>query len=130
MIKHRKAVAFRVATLALVVAGLALVAPTLVAPAWALDPPPTDPGTCGGLVCDLGLFKGASDPHALPCNDFVCRVFGGKAQAPPPPVPVATDPAPDVKPAKKARRARARAKSVTATATEAAPAEAKPAPAK
>ena len=67
--------------------------------------------SCGGLLCDIGLLghkiqtgpngepptqaqiaaANASDPHYLPCNDFVCRAFGGKSAeaAPPPPPPVA-----------------------------------------
>ncbi len=112
MIKRAYASAVRATVIAL------MVAPAIVAgPAWALDPPPTDPDKCGGLVCDLGLYGGARDPHALPCNDFVCRVFGGKSAqpAPPPPEPVATEPAADVTP--KARHARTRTKHMAAKAT-------------
>lgn len=38
---------------------------------------------CGGLLCDVyyGVRPaGAPDADALPCNDFVCRVFGHKEQ--------------------------------------------------
>ena len=55
---------------------------------------------CGGLLCDMGLFGGAtSASSALPCNDFLCRAMGGRqadASPPPPPVaaPMQAEPAP------------------------------------
>jgi hypothetical protein len=93
------------------------------APAWALDPPPTDPDKCGGLVCDLGLFKGRRDPHALPCNDFLCRTFGGTQAPPPAPEPAVTAPLPEpVKPTRHAKAHHAGAKTLASAKT---PAESK-----
>ena len=65
------------------------------------------PARCGGLLCDLGLFGGAgSEKTTLPCNDFVCRTFGGsrQAEAVPPPPAATPEPAPEKKAATKVRK--------------------------
>lgn len=100
----------------------------LAAPAFAQQVPSGQ--SCGGLLCDMGMFghkvpvnsdgtapsqaqlataeaqAEASDPHRLPCNDFLCRAFGGKsAAAPPPQAPVtAAELAPEPVKTKKSHR--------------------------
>jgi hypothetical protein len=92
--------------------------------------------SCGGLLCDMGVLghkttQGANgervdvpNPHELPCNDFVCRAFGGghAAEAAPPPPPAAAEAAPAPMPTKKKirkhRTAKASAASMPAAAIE------------
>ena len=100
MIKHRLAVALLAPVFAF----------ATIAPALALDPPPTDPNTCAGLFCTLGIIGGANDPRSLPCNDFICGAFGKRRAQAPAPEPI--EQAPEPKPAKK--HARAHAKSAKA----------------
>ena len=114
MIKHRLAVALLAPVFAF----------ATIAPALALDPPPTDPNTCAGLFCTLGIIGGANDPRSLPCNDFICGAFGKRRAQAPAPEPI--EQAPEPKPAKK--HAKAHTKSAKASVSDAGdgkPAEAK-----
>lgn len=122
----------------------ALTAAVLIAitgPALAQAIPPGQ--SCGGLLCDMGVFGHkvapgpngepaspaqiaaveAADPHRLPCHDFVCRAFGQKdAEAAPP--PAAVEPAPMAEPEKPVKHARKHKRVAKAEATPAEPAPA------
>ena len=118
MIKHRLAAVLLASAFAL----------ATIAPAVALDPPPTDPNTCAGLFCTLGIIGGANDPRSLPCNDFICGAFGRRQAQASPPAPEPIEQAPEPKPAKKHAKAHTKsAKARVSDAGDGKPSDAKPA---
>ena len=83
-------------------------ASALATPAMAQQPPAPTPAVaptrCGGLLCDV-YYAGKPQPapgqpdiatpfDSLPCHDFLCRMFGGRAEVAPPVQQAAVEPAP------------------------------------
>lgn len=102
--------------------------------------------SCGGLLCDIGVFghkvapgpngepptqaqvaaAEVADPHRLPCHDFLCRAMGQKEDVAPPPAPAVEPVAAIETPTKHARKAkRKHVAKADAAATEQAPTAAK-----
>ena len=102
---------------------LAPLATVIAGPALAQTVPPGQ--SCGGLLCDMGVFghkvqpgpngeppspaqmaaAEAADPHRLPCHDFLCRAFGGKEEVAAAP-PSVVEPLPAVEPEKPSKHKR------------------------